>query len=299
MKIYADKKSTEFKVGIFTIVALIILVLSYSWLQEVLESRKYTKIKVGFPNAANIEVGSSVTINGVKKGRVESINVTEAGAELVLLVELDFTLKAGTEFSILESNLMGEVQVEIEPGAGNKNLDFTKILNGNRHYGITKLVAELSEIVYGLKDVMSAIAGDDNIVKDFQAIIDTSQTMLNKMNNLLDKNDDKVTELLENSSRASSQLAQLIDSNQDNISNTFLQTQEVLTKFNVALQEVQTMTRSVQSISDKVLKSDSSLNSLLTEKELYDNLINASASLDSLLVDIKKNPKDYFKIKVF
>ncbi|RLC57610.1 MAG: hypothetical protein DRH89_03115 [Candidatus Cloacimonadota bacterium] len=299
MRFHKDKKNTEYQVGLFTIVTLLILIFGYSWLTEVLESRKYTKLEVSFPNAANVEIGSTVTINGVKKGRVESIQVNPDGVVLILLVELDFGLMEGTQFYILESNLMGEVQVEIIPGNLEKELDTSAIQIGERHYGMTKLIAELSEIVYGLKDIMSTVSGDDNIMNDFQAIVDTSRVVINKFNKVLDSNEAKLSELLENSSKASRQLADFIESNEDKVTDTFALSKQAIEEFNSALAEIRTMTSSVQNLSDKVMNEDNSINRLITEKELYENLIKATSSMDSLLIDIKKNPKRYFKIEVF
>ena len=299
MKFHKDRKNTEYKVGLFSIIALIILILSYSWLMEVLESRKYTTIKVSFPNAANVEIGSSVSINGVKKGRVESIQVNQDGVILTLLAELDFTLQEGTRFYILESNLMGEVQVEIIPGDLKKELDLTVLQAGERHDGMSKLIAELSKIVNGLQDIMSSISGDDNIMKDFQSIMDTSQVVINKFNTMLDINEDKFTELLKNSTLVSQQLARFIETNEDKVTETFLLSKEAIEGFNNVLVEIRTMTSSVQTITDQVMDSDNSVKRLISDKELYDNLLKATSSMDSLLLDIKKNPKKYFKIKVF
>ena len=299
MKFHKDRKNTEYKVGLFSLIALIILILCYSWLSEVLESRKYTEIKVSFSNAANVEHGSSVSINGVKKGRVESIHVNPNSVILTLFAELDFPLMEGTRFYILESNLMGEVQVEIIPGDREKELDLTALQTGDRPYGMTKLIAELSKIVNGLQDIMSSITGDDNIMNDFQSIMDTSQVVINKFNAMLDINEDKFTELLENSTLVSQQLARFIETNEDKITETFVLSKEAIEGFNNALIEIRTMTASVQTITDQVMESDNSIKRLITDKELYDNLMKATSSMDSLLLDIKKNPKRYFKIKVF
>lgn len=43
---------------------------------------------------------------------------------------------------------------------------------------------------------------------------------------------------------------------------------------------------------------DSSLGMILNDDQLYRNLNNATASLDSLLQDVKKNPKRYISIKL-
>lgn len=43
---------------------------------------------------------------------------------------------------------------------------------------------------------------------------------------------------------------------------------------------------------------NSTLGALLNDSALYDNLAKASQSIDSLLVDIRKNPKRYINIKL-
>ncbi len=55
----------------------------------------------------------------------------------------------------------------------------------------------------------------------------------------------------------------------------------------------------VQQLTTKLNGTDSSLGLLLNDKSLYQNADHAVASLDSLLTDIKKNPKRYITIKVF
>ena len=37
----------------------------------------------------------------------------------------------------------------------------------------------------------------------------------------------------------------------------------------------------------------------MNDRELYDNINSAVSSLDSLLIDVKKNPKRYISIKTF
>ena len=105
MKFYQDKRSVEFKVGLFTLLAIIILVLGYSWLMEVMENRKYTEIEVKFENAGNIEQGSAVSILGVKKGRVKDISIASDGVTLNLQVELDFPLKENLKNYVTNKNV--------------------------------------------------------------------------------------------------------------------------------------------------------------------------------------------------
>lgn len=89
MDFHKNKLNTEFKVGIFTIVGILILAVSYAWFTEYVTSKKYTEIKLRFSNAGNIEKGNDVTILGVKRGRVDDIKVANDHVLISLKVILE------------------------------------------------------------------------------------------------------------------------------------------------------------------------------------------------------------------
>ena len=55
----------------------------------------------------------------------------------------------------------------------------------------------------------------------------------------------------------------------------------------------------LQALSDQLNDKNSSLGKIISDRELYDNANRAISSLDSLLNDIKANPKRYINVKVF
>ena len=55
----------------------------------------------------------------------------------------------------------------------------------------------------------------------------------------------------------------------------------------------------LQALSEQLNDKNSSLGKIMNDRELYDNANHAIASLDSLLMDIKANPKRYINVKVF
>ena len=298
MKFYQNKRNTEFKVGLFTIIAIIVFAASYMWFTEVLQSRDMTILKVKFHNAGNIEVGSSVTVSGVKKGRVKKIEVAPDGVVIELYVKLDFPLKEGTEFSVLESNLMGDVQVEIIPALEGENLDLTQIQNGAKRYGLMKLVSELSGVIADFQSVMNMFAGDKDLVGQIDSVIDTTQIVINKINYNLDKNTEKFEQLINNANQLTAKLNLLISNNEESISNSMGKSSEVIASISSTLDDIKETSTSIRTITEKIQNENSSINKLMNEDDLYKNLIRSSARLDSLLLDIKENPKRYFNIKI-
>ena len=55
----------------------------------------------------------------------------------------------------------------------------------------------------------------------------------------------------------------------------------------------------MQALTQKLNDNKSTLGLLMNDKKLYDNATSTVASLDSLLTDLKRNPKKYVTIKVF
>jgi phospholipid/cholesterol/gamma-HCH transport system substrate-binding protein len=299
MKFHENKKRIEFQVGLFTIIAVVILVLAYSWFTEVLGSHQFTAINVRFANAGNVEIGSDVSIYGVKKGRVKSIQVQPDGVLVELRVELDFPLLAGTEFQIMESNLMGDARVEITPGKGDYEIDLQAVYLGITKFGMSGLIAEMSGIIYDLESILDKIAGSGNFVENLQMIVDTTQVMMTKVSSSVNNNADNIEKLIVNSIELTTRLNRIVVENETGISTTIDKSQLVFDELSNTLAEMKKVTNNFELISDKMLEDDNNFSRLISDQELYENLLRATADMDSLLLDIKKNPKKYFEIKVF
>ncbi|MDP8204449.1 MAG: MlaD family protein [Candidatus Tenebribacter mawsonii] len=298
MKFYQNKKNTEFKVGLFTIIAIIIFVASYMWFTETLQNKDMTIVKVQFHNAGNIEVGSSVTVSGVKKGRVKKIEVAQDGVIIDMQVKIDFPLKEGTQFSVIESNLMGDVQVEIIPSSNGSELDLSLIQYGEKRYGLMKLVSELSSVVVDFQVIIDKIAGDGNFVMQLDSVIDTTQMVIGKINKSLDKNTEEFEKLILNANQLTTKLNKLVTSNEESISTSMERSSEVIASINSTLDDIKETSTSIRNITEKMQTENNTINKLVSEDALYENLMRSSTRLDSLLKDIKENPKRYFNIKI-
>ena len=64
------------------------------------------------------------------------------------------------------------------------------------------------------------------------------------------------------------------------------------------MNNVVTLSENLKILSASLNDPQSSLGMLTHDRELYDNLNNCAASLDSLLIDVKRNPKRYISIKL-
>jgi phospholipid/cholesterol/gamma-HCH transport system substrate-binding protein len=64
------------------------------------------------------------------------------------------------------------------------------------------------------------------------------------------------------------------------------------------MDDVKATTSNLRQMSEEINNPDGTLGLLLRDPQLYNQLNQVSADIDSLIVDIKKNPKRYISIKL-
>jgi phospholipid/cholesterol/gamma-HCH transport system substrate-binding protein len=68
---------------------------------------------------------------------------------------------------------------------------------------------------------------------------------------------------------------------------------------NETIEEVYTLIDNIKEATAQLNKTDNTAGKLLNDEELYDRINGAIVSLDSLLIDIRQNPKRYINVTVF
>ena len=119
----ASKPNYEVRVGIFTILAVIILLYGWTWLKSFSPMHPPQLITVQFHDIAGLATNAPVNINGVRVGTVEQIELKGKGqvlAHLRIKTE-EVTVPQGSTFTIQTLGLVGAKYIEIslpeeEPG---------------------------------------------------------------------------------------------------------------------------------------------------------------------------------------
>jgi phospholipid/cholesterol/gamma-HCH transport system substrate-binding protein len=299
MDFHKNKISTEFKVGIFTLIGILILVFSYAWFTEYITSNKYTEIKVKFSNAGNIEKGNDVTMLGVKRGRVNELKVEKDQVVITLRVMLDDPLYEETSFIINEVDLMGDVQVDITPGKGNTLLDLDAVHQGFVKPGMGSLISEMTTVVIDLKQLLTNLSQEDGVLSNTRAVIDTSLELVTDLKESFTRNSRSIDLVITRSAEITKQLTEIIAANKDNLDQSFESIIEMSAELNSTLQEFKKTSESIRNLADKASQEGSTVNRLISEDDLYISLERSITRLDSLLQDIEENPKKYFKFSLF
>ncbi|MBN1326405.1 MAG: MCE family protein [Candidatus Cloacimonetes bacterium] len=298
MKFYQDREKILIRVGIVTVLGLIILFWGYGWLAKYLENTRYDYYLVRFENAANLEIGSPVSVLGVKKGKVNSIKIESGYVILDLAIESDVALKQDAAFSIIESNLMGDVQVEVAPGKAEGKLDPQKVHTGERAYSMSGLVSQLSDLIGDLQTVIGTPHKQGNIFTIAESLAQNSNELVKNLNESYLENKDKIESIITDIAILTENISILITDNRDRIENSIEYAEQTFTKADSTMIKLDLIADNLHLLSEKMLQDDTTLGNLISDRELYDNLNKATESLDSLLIDIRNNPKKYIRIKL-
>lgn len=299
MKFHENKRNLEFKVGIFTLLAIVILVLGYAWFTYLLEHHKTTLVKVQFANVGKIEKGSDVSVRGIKQGKVSDLELTQSGVILHLQVALERPLPQDSKFYIKEMDIMGNVRVDIEPGTSEQKMDYSKIQKGEKIYGISNLVVKLNHLAAEMQTFMNKFQENKNLFPQIKRIVNSSEKFINDLQQTFSSNKTEITNSINNLSTLIEEMNSFLKENKTKLSSGIAKTDTTLTNLNNAIVKFDQLSTNLNSLVQETKTGQGSLGKIVAEEELYNNILEATVTLDSLLKDIKDNPGRYFKIKVF
>ena len=305
------KLSKEIKTGILVVVTIAIFVYGFNFLKgkDIFSSREiYYAI---YPQISGIVEANPVQVNGFKVGRIKKIELLDTtGRLLVTMAISDQKLRVtkGTVARIVSSDLLGAKAIELELG---KSTEFAK--DGDTL--ISAIAPTIEESVGAsiapLKEkATKLIASIDSIMVVVQAIFDK-----NARDNL-SKSFDNIKHALETFDRTSMRLDTMIASEKNKLSVIFSKVESIstnlannneqissaiknfsaisdtLAKANLSktIENANSALSSVSTVMDKINKGQGSAGMLVNDDKLYKNLNAASASMDSLLKDIKEHP---------
>lgn len=290
----------ELTIGGLVIVALAVLFLGIDFLKGVNVFKASNYYYVEYTNVEGLAISAPVTLNGFKVGQVREIEYEFDNPGHVMVevsLEKKLRLPQGTK-AVLTTDLLGTASIVLKPGAG---AGWQAV--GDRLEGVAD------------KGLMANVGG---MMPTVEAIFPKIDTLLTNLNAITGdpaltasvKRLDAITGNLEaTTKRLSAMMAQLqpVASNVNSLTSNLDSITGDVSVLTARLRELPVDSLSadlaatianLQALSEELKNPDGSLGMLMKDPALYNNLNNTVSSLDSLFVDIKKNPKRYISIKL-
>ena len=296
------KFSKELIIGGLVLLALLILVFGINYLKGVNMFKPSNYYFATYTDVAGLAQSAPVTVNGFKVGLVREISYEyDNPGHIKVEMSLDRHLKLprGTK-AMLTTDMLGTSSIALEMAPGKDFHNVGDQLIGANASGLMSSVT--NDIMPSITAILPKI---DSILTSMTTIV-SDPALLASVQRL-----DKIMANIETSSAQPNTTMKAMPRIADDASGLMTDLKTIsadLTALSAKLREmpIDSTMNSVNSIAarlntsmEKLNSKDSSLGLLLSDTGLYNNLNASAASLDSLLKDVKQNPKRYISIKVF
>ncbi|MDE6548120.1 MAG: MlaD family protein [Muribaculaceae bacterium] len=291
----------EFAIGLSVIVAILILIFGIDFLKGINLFRPAHYYVAYYDNVDELTVSSPVLINGFKVGQVREVNFNykkPGKVEVVMALDKNLQLPEGSVAEMSPTLLSGS-RIELRMGAGPNMIPSGGEVPTGVKGGLMSSVQDMMPAVTGILPKVDSLLYNLNLLVADPALTASVQRLDGITDNLLATTkglnstmNNQVPRLANNTVK----ITQSLDTIVGNIGQLSYQLKTL--PINATMDNVNQLTANLTQFSRQLNDKNSTLGLLTSDPELYNRITQVSADIDSLLVDIKKNPKRYISIKL-
>ena len=300
----------EVKIGLAVLVALVALYFGINFLKGVNIFKAANYYYASYTNVTGLAQSAPITLNGYKVGLVREISYeydNPGHVKVELSLDRKLTLPEGTK-AVIVTDMLGTSTIELKMGSSKTMLPMGSNIEGVEGDGLmdkvsTELMPTIMTIAPHLDSLvvsLGRVAGDPALLSSVQRLdvimanLEASTNQLNRslagmpaLMNTANSTMANVSEISENLSRVSAALAAVSEDLKE-------------MPLDSTMRNINRITANLDRATAQLNSTNSSLGLLLNDPGLYNNLNNSAAHIDSILIDLKKQPKRYIpSIKVF
>lgn len=294
--------SKEFIIGICVLISIAILICGIDYLKGVNLFKPANFYYVSYDNVAGLETAAPVTVDGFKVGQVRDIEYDyEHHGKIKVLLALDKKLRLPDDsYAEIGSSLLGGSFINLRLGKSTHMIERGGDIRAAQSPDLMAAVTE--ELVPSIEAILprvdtllynlNRLVADPKLAQSIHRLDGITDNVLVATDGLRTSMTTQVPAILGNAGRISHNL-DTVTSNLGTLSY-----QLKMLPIATTMDNVNQVAANLQQFSDQLNNKNSTLGRLMYDRELYDRISVISADLDSLIVDIKRNPKRYISIKL-
>jgi phospholipid/cholesterol/gamma-HCH transport system substrate-binding protein len=239
-------------------------------------------ISVRFDDVRGLKQGDPVVIRGIQQGEVDQIELHSEYAKIRLWVHKNIPLFSDLKIFLENRELMGGKQISIFPGRSKNSIFPDQIFTGETKSDIFDVLVKAEQIM----------AHADSIFKQVSAFLDQ----------------ERFSRVADNIEQTTIQAKAILTENRtslrsviDHLDETTRRIKEDSTFYRMgrAAVHLDSTILLFHRFAGMIQSKEGSLGQLIQDKRLYDRLFQTTIDLDSLIRDIRANPKKYIHVSVF
>ncbi len=301
-------------IGVIAFITIFIFIWGYNYLNGKNIFSKDKWYYALYDQTEGLNVGSPVTLKGIRIGQIKKIEFTDKYATKLLVViniEKNFKIPLGSVAEIYNADIIGTKELRIISSSSRKFHNPGDTLIGRIEKGLMDnlepLKAKTEELMTSIDSVVDVlnsliIANKQAInssIKNIQTTISNFEILSANLKKMTAEPDGKLNIIISDLQSITTTLKNN-EENLDNALTNFSSISDSLAASNIK-QTVETTNKvlnDLKQITTKINNGEGTIGQLIENDSLYNNIENLSRNLDSLVIDIEENPRKYLRFSV-
>jgi phospholipid/cholesterol/gamma-HCH transport system substrate-binding protein len=292
------KKRDEVLVGLVITVAVIVTVLGSLWLARGGLSKGYP-LYVKFPWGAGLKQGQPVLLVGVNVGYVDEVELHQDGILVTTLrIVKSYQVPLTSKAAVVPNGIFGDQAIAITPSRPDprsfKPGDTIPI--GPSTPGIGELTTKADSVMRSVNAITTALQNEmvaSGGIHDLRNTIAATNRLVNDFATIAAEQSRQLTATMTSLRRATGAIDPVkVDSTVNNLRTSSANLAEISGQLKETSGKLDLLLAKVDSGPGSVAK-------LINDPGAYNDVRAVLQRMDSLLADIKKNPKRYINVKIF
>lgn len=288
----ANKKLAEFKVGLFVFIATLIVLLTIFWAKGFTVNLSQQEYDVYFPKVSGINEGDQVSVNGVRKGKIDKIQLIGDSVKLTFSVDKEIKIREDYKIFVSATELTGGKVLYIEPGKSNVEVSPDVALRGDPGADFGSLMNSFGEITADVK----------NLLGKFQNTTDSLNIVISNVNEIVGDGflKSNIRTTMSNLSTSSANLKQLVSDSRAGINRLTQQAGNTFQSIDMAVgdnsKELTSTLREIQNLTTTVDTLVYNLNTFVSEVQDQKKGIGKFLSDDQFFTNMNKTLNEIEKL---
>lgn len=300
------KLSREIKTALLVIFGLGFFYFGFNFLKGSSVFSKQKVIYSVYDEVEGLSIGADVNINGLSIGKITKIDFLPGSTQILVSMRVrgDLAFSSASEAILYETGLIGGKAIMIQPifenGKSIKTGDtlpsgvqpgFTELVNQQiapLQQKLTSTLTSVDELFDGVSNVLNNQTQENlkTTLSELTRTVENANNITRKLNRLLDSNATAIDTTFKHLASTSANLSQISDS-------------LVEVDFKAILAQYNKIATNLNQVLDQVSTSQGTAGKLINDPALYTQLNATLEELESLLNDLKNNPKRYVHFSLF
>jgi len=292
------KKRDDVLVGLVMAVAIIIAIVGSLWLAHGGLSKGYA-LYAKFPWSSGLKQGQPVLLAGVNVGYVDGVELRQDGTVLTTFrVGNAYKVPQGTVATVVANGIFGDMAIALTPKGPNPLSippnDTVPV--GPSGPGIAELTSKADSIATSVNQMTTALQKEliaSGGVSDLRKTITGMNQLVAQFSVIAAEQNRQLTATFASLRKATSG----VDSAK--VDSTVRNVREASANMAILSNDLKATSAKLDSIVAKVGNGNGTVAKALNDPGAYNDIRALIQHMDSLIVDVKKNPKRYINVKVF